>query len=31
MHHRLDWLLVPLALALLIGDIALRMRLGDGV
>ena len=30
MHHRLDWLLVPLALALLIGDIALRMRLGDG-
>jgi hypothetical protein len=31
MHHRLDWLLVPLALALLIGDIALRMRLGGGV
>jgi len=28
LHHRLDWLLVPLALALLIGDIALRMRLG---
>jgi len=26
MHHRLDWLLVPLALALLLGDIALRLR-----
>jgi Ca-activated chloride channel homolog len=26
-HHRLEWLLVPLALALLLADIALRMRL----
>ena len=28
-HHPLEWLLVPLGLALLIADIALRMRLDD--